>query len=114
MYDIDGVTDAPVLNAGTNITIDDPDDFDFDGYHFDDGWTARADADAVVILVAGAVYATATNYIVPTLVVPFEAAATAAIMGCGTSLRILAAGNSSACASVSITRAARTWWLTMC
>ena len=33
---------------------------------------------AVVILIAGVVYATATNYIVPTLVVPFEAAATAA------------------------------------
>ena len=33
----------------------------------------------VVILFSGAVYATATNYIVPTLMVPFEAAATAAM-----------------------------------
>ena len=32
-----------------------------------------------LILVAGAVYATATNYIVPTLAVPLEAAATAAM-----------------------------------
>ena len=34
---------------------------------------------AIVILVSGAVYATATNYIVPTLAVPFEAVATAAM-----------------------------------
>ncbi|MEX1296996.1 MAG: MFS transporter [Candidatus Limnocylindrales bacterium] len=34
---------------------------------------------ATVILVAGGVYATATDYIVPTLAVPFEAAATAAM-----------------------------------
>ena len=34
---------------------------------------------SIVILISGAVYATATNYIVPTLVVPFEAAATAAM-----------------------------------
>jgi MFS family permease len=34
---------------------------------------------AIVILVSGVVYATATNYIAPTLVVPFEAAATAAM-----------------------------------
>ncbi len=33
----------------------------------------------VVILVSGAVYATATNYYVPTMVVPIEAAATAAM-----------------------------------
>ena len=33
----------------------------------------------VVILLSGVVYATATNYLVPTLVVPFEAAATAAM-----------------------------------
>ena len=34
---------------------------------------------AVVILISGAVYATATHYYVPTLAVPFEAAATAAM-----------------------------------
>jgi MFS family permease len=33
----------------------------------------------VVILISGAVYATATNYYVPTLAVPIEAAATAAM-----------------------------------
>ena len=36
-------------------------------------------ASGVVILFSGVVYATATNFIVPTLVVPFEAAATAAM-----------------------------------
>jgi DHA1 family multidrug resistance protein-like MFS transporter len=35
---------------------------------------------ALVILISGALYATATDYYVPTLVVPFEAAATAAMM----------------------------------
>ncbi len=34
---------------------------------------------SIVILFSGVVYATATNYIVPTLIVPFEAAATAAM-----------------------------------
>ena len=36
-------------------------------------------ASSIVILISGAVYATATNYYVPTLAVPFEAAATAAM-----------------------------------
>ena len=36
-------------------------------------------ASGIAILISGAVYATASHYIVPTLVVPFEAVATAAM-----------------------------------